>query len=107
MKPFCIWRAAAALLLLSLSGCHLNRPGEYRPQTSAACAPQQVDELETRFEQLSESERDRLEYCRLAQASEAQRATQEHLDYIADVQFISILLGATAIVLNIVADATG
>lgn len=97
-------RITVLALSLAVSGCHFTRPGEYRPQTSAACDPQRVAYLEGRFEQASEAERRLLEYCRQAQASEALRATQEHVDYLADLNFVGIVLGLTATVVTILAE---
>ena len=89
-------------LALVASGCHLQRPGEVRPEPIPACEPQRLATLEARFEQASPAEREFLNYCRNAQAATALRATQEHIDWIADVQYIGILLSAFAAVLNFI-----
>lgn len=97
----------AGLLVFSIlaSGCHLNRPGEVRPEPIAACDPARVTSLEARFELLSPMEREFLTYCRTAQAATSLRASQEHLDYMADLEFIGILLGVVSAVLTLVVAA--
>jgi hypothetical protein len=98
--------ARAGLLLplaLVLSGCHIHRPGEFRPQPIPACEPQRIADLEARFEQITPTERELLTYCRDAEAALALHATQEHVDYIADLQYLGILLGLLTGVLTIVA----
>lgn len=100
--------ARAGILALSLlaSGCHVRRPGEVRPELIAACTPERIAALESRFEQTTAAERDFLNYCRTAQTAAALRATQEHVDYLADIQFISILLGLVATVANLILIST-
>ena len=97
-------RAILLVLLLLTSGCHLRRPGEIRPEPIAACEPQRIALLEGRFEQITPPERELLEYCRAAQVAQALSATQEHVDYIADLQFLGILLGAASVVLAVFAE---
>lgn len=100
--PFATRAGVLALALLS-SGCHIRRPGEVRPEQIAACGPQRIAYLEGRFEQASPAERELLTYCRDAQASTSLRATQEHLDYIADLQFIGIMLGVISAIATVIA----
>ena len=101
--PLPLRAGALGLFLARSAGCHRPRPGEYRPRPSAACEPARISYMEGRFEQLSEPERRLLEYCRQAQATEALRATQEHVDYIADLQFLGIVLGVISVVLTLAA----
>lgn len=104
MKFSQLGRAAVLVLALATSGCHLSRPGEIRPEPIPACAPQRIAALEARFEQASATERELLNYCRNAQTAAALSATQEHVDYIADLQFLGILLGLLTGVLTILAN---
>lgn len=91
------------VLAFILAGCHLPRPGEATPDPVAACSDQRLAELEGRFEHLEDRERELLTYCRTAQAAEALSASQEHLDYQADLQFLGILLtlASTAAILAV------
>ena len=89
-------------LAVALGGCHLNRPGEYKPARIIGCEPEQITALESRFAQLTEGERELLRYCRAAQQAEALRASQEHVDYIADLQFLGILLTVIFGVLTVI-----
>jgi hypothetical protein len=100
------YRGTRAALLFSLAfvltGCHMSRPGEYRPQPIPACDPQRIAYLESHFEEATPTERELLTYCRDAEAAGALHATEEHLDYIADLQFLGILLGLATGVLTVV-----
>lgn len=100
--------ARAGVLAFSLlaAGCHIHRPGEVRPEPIAACAPDRVAALESRFTQATPAEREFLNYCRNAQAATSLRATQEHVDYLADLQFIGILLGVVSTLVNLIIIAT-
>ena len=98
-------RGILLVMTLLISGCHLSRPGEVRSEAIAACDPQRMAYLEGRFEQLSEAERELLAYCRTAQAAQALSATQEHVDYLADLQFLGLVLGAVSAVLTVIVAA--
>lgn len=103
MKLPYVVRAGVLALTLASAGCHLPRPGEVRAEPIAACAPTRLADLEARFAHLSDDDRELLNYCRNAQAAQAVSATQEHLDYIADLQFLGLVLGlvpALAIVID-------
>ena len=98
-------RLTLLVLLLLTAGCHMRRPGEVQPTPIAACEPQRVAILEARYEQITAAERELLSYCRTAQAAQALSATQEHVDYIADLQFLGIVLTAVSVVLAVFAEA--
>jgi hypothetical protein len=93
-------RGTVLLLLLSASGCSiLNRPGETPRESVLMCAPERLAATEARFDQSSDRERELLEYCRAVQAAEALSASEEHLDFLADISWITLLLGAATVVL--------
>ena len=91
---------------VTLSGCHMKRPGEYYPARILGCEPEQITAMESRYAQLTASEREQLTYCREAQRAEAARASQEHLDYIADLQFFGIVLSVVFGVLAAIVEGT-
>ncbi|HEX7122384.1 MAG TPA: hypothetical protein VF178_08455 [Gemmatimonadaceae bacterium] len=88
----------AILLLVTLTACQLQRPGEIAPREVPGC--DQIESLSDTvdLESLTAEQRELLIYCKTAAATEAAKATATHTDFVADMSYLSVVLSAGAMI---------
>ena len=93
------------LLVLTLAGCSVRRPGEIAPRDIPGCA-ELVDQARASAPALLTPEQlDRLNYCHTAAAAESARATESHTNFTADLGYISLVLSLVLSAITIAVNA--